>query len=51
MAEAVNSAVSSTSTHIQLVFNGQGVREGTIEARVLAGALNAYSDAFSVTVT
>lgn len=47
MAEAVSSAGSTTSTHIELVFDGDAVREGTIEARVLGAALSAYSEAFT----
>ncbi|MGE5110554.1 MAG: hypothetical protein ACM3JB_06845 [Acidobacteriaceae bacterium] len=47
MAEAVISLAKTTSTDVQLVFDGEAVRTGTIDARVLGTALTAYSEAFS----
>jgi hypothetical protein len=47
MAEAVSSLAKTTSTDVQLVFGGEAVRTGTIDARVLGTALTAYSEAFS----
>lgn len=38
---------STTTAHIQVVFDGSAVREGTIDALILADALASYSAAFT----
>lgn len=44
--EYAGSGQHSTTTHIQVVFDGDAVRHGTIDALDLAEALKAYSETF-----
>ena len=46
MADIEISVSKVTSEYVELVFNGEAVQSGTIDARVLGTALAAFTDAF-----
>ena len=46
MADIEISVSKVTSEYVELVFNGEAVQSGTIDARVLGTALTAFTDAF-----